>query len=185
MSTLDTIFGAMLIFFVVRGFFRGLFRELISIASIFLAFFLANKFYPKAAPFFDFVSKTESTRQMVTYIAIFLLTGLVVWIVSAAFKDKLKFKTHLGFDHLGGLVFGLIKGVILCTMLLLVLTTFILDPEFIRNSRLAPYFAKGSTKLAQMIPAEMRATLESSKIDLEELTTFVDEKREERQSRQP
>ena len=54
-------------------------------------------------------------------------------------------------------VFGVVRGVLLGSILLLVMVAFMIKPQAVQDSTLAPYVMLGAKVLSQAMPKELKA----------------------------
>jgi membrane protein required for colicin V production len=170
MSFLDIFFVVVLGFFLIRGIFRGLIQEISSIVGLILGFFLANKYYSLALPYLEKFISNDNWAQIASYVAIFLGVMGLVFILSIILKKLVKVVVLDWLDKIGGGVLGLIKACLICSITLLVLTSFLpAKTEFIRNSRLAPYVHKVSMAMGNFLPQELKQKFEKQTKSIQSL----------------
>lgn len=118
MTLFDYVVLFVLIASVVISTLRGLTREILSLASWVIAFFVANAFGAELAQTIPWGS--EPVRLMVAFIALFLGVHLLMWIVAMA-VDGLLTATGLKLLDMGlGSLFGLARGGVIILALMLV-----------------------------------------------------------------
>ena len=128
----DIVFIIIISAFSIYGLIRGFVKEIVSVISIVLGLYIALHWYGEAAQYFA-VLREQNLQNILGFIIVFigasLILSLIGKLVNLALKD-----INLGcIDHLLGLVFGFIKGVVVVCAILLVLVSF-LSPS---NKRLA------------------------------------------------
>jgi membrane protein required for colicin V production len=170
MNTLDIIFIIILGVLCMRGIFRGMVREIASILGLVLAFVLANAFHEQLLPYVQKFIETPGYAKAVAYLAIFFGTMFAVFILSTLLKQFLKLIMLGWLDRLGGGGLGLAKGLLLCSVILIVLTTF-LSPKasILSQSKVAPYIGMVNEAVAGFLPADMQEEFESKSSSLKEL----------------
>ncbi|MDR3203913.1 MAG: CvpA family protein [Deltaproteobacteria bacterium] len=130
MSALDIALTVILSYFLIRGVFRGLVKEVVGILGLFVAFWAASVYWQAGADQLKPVLDKESYRAVLSFIVIYMIVYFLVGLMSI-FVDKIvKITiTPLCSGLLGGIV-GLLKGVVLC-LILLAATTAFLKPDHI------------------------------------------------------
>ena len=177
MNYLDIIIAVVLFIFGWRGLRKGLIREVVALlafgAGIYGAMHFSDFTAAHLRDFLDIKPQYLNTVAFVlTFIVLVVLVNLIGRLVSKAVKSL-----NLGFfDRLGGLVFGVLKGVLLCSTFVLVLNnlqwTGIVKEEVRQGSYLyshvekaVPYIYKGFDLVKgyaqEMIPAGEEAASES------------------------
>lgn len=170
MNTLDIIFLIILGTLFIRGIFRGLMREIASILGLVLSFFLANTYHDQMLPYVQRFIETKGYAQTVSYLAIFFGTMICVFIVATLLKQFLKMIMLGWLDRVGGGGLGFFKGLLLCSIILLVLTTF-LSPKapLLKTSIVAPYINTVNQAIAQFLPEDMQDQFQSKSSSLKQL----------------
>jgi len=157
MNTLDIIFLAILGVMAIRGFFRGLIREIASILGLILGFFLANEFYMQGEEVVVRLLGSVEYASAVSYLTIFFGTIVVVFIVASLLRKLLKLVLLAWADCLGGGMLGSIKGGLLCSVILIVLTSFLRPgTPMLSESNVAPYIKEFSVTVVSFFPEEIR-----------------------------
>ncbi|MFQ5583297.1 MAG: CvpA family protein [Calditrichia bacterium] len=142
MDYVDLIFGAILAFFVIIGFSKGLFREIFGLAGI-LGGVIAGIIF--TGPLSDFfVNKAPAVPSVAIPIVCFTFIFILVFLLSRILANWLSSITraiHLGWLNklLGGIVGGL-KGGLILSLLLLLISVFPLEPT-IDSMRNKSYFS--------------------------------------------
>ena len=144
MNYLDIIIAIILFIFGWKGLRKGLIIEVVTLlafgAGIYGAMHFSDFTAAHLQDFSEINPKYLNTIAFVlTFIILVVLVNLIGKLVSKAIKSM-----NLGFfDKLGGFLFGIIKGVLLCNVLLMVLNNFqllgVVKPEAKEKSKLYPY----------------------------------------------
>ncbi len=170
MNTLDIIFCIILGTLCLRGTYRGMVREIASIFGLILAFFLANAFHDQLLPYVQQWIETPGYAKAATYLTIFFGTMIAVFLLSTLLKNFLKLIMLGWLDRLGGGAFGLAKGLLLCSVILLVLTAF-LSPKasILSESKVAPYIGTINEAVVDFLPQDMEQEFRSKSKSLKEI----------------
>ena len=157
MNPLDIIIIVILAFTLIRGIFRGLVKELSSIIGVLAGFYAAYSYYPLVADFLTRWISNSGYRNILAFLVIFCSILVIVGIVGLLIKYVLKIASLGWFDRTCGAIFGLVKGVLIVSVIILMLTTFLpKGAPFIRNSMLSPHVMVISEKMIKMVPPEMK-----------------------------
>lgn len=162
MNLLDIVLALIVGYCLIRGIFRGLIKELSSIVGVLGGFYAAYSYYPHLARHLDRWITNPGYLSILSFLVIFLLVFLLVSFAGVVIKYLMNI-AFLGWsDRIGGAVFGFAKALLITTVLLLVLTTFLPNnAAIIKESWVAHRMMRFSAYLAQVTPKEMKKSFTS------------------------
>lgn len=137
----DYIIIGIIAFSILVSLLRGFVREVMSLASWVVAFFVASYFYPYLAAYLTQIESAyvrNGTAIGILFILTLIVGGVVNYVIS-----QLVDKTGLsGTDRILGACFGLLRGVLIVAALLFFVDTFTnLDQsDWWKESKLIPHF---------------------------------------------
>lgn len=146
------------LFFCLRGYMRGLVREVGSLAAIILAFYCAGSYHTRLAPHLTGYISGNYTGTA-AYLILFTVTLLAVWFLALGVSGIVKVTTTQWADRFFGGAFGLAKGMLLTALLLFLVHLAAPHPDFLKGSVLVPVLRHVSTKFAQFIPPDIHEKL--------------------------
>lgn len=169
MNTLDILILVILAFTLVRGLFRGFVGEISSIVGLVIGFILANRHHDQLLPLVSSILPDPVIANLLSYALIFITGMVLVLIIAAVLRHLLKI-TLLGWlDRLAGGTMGLLKGGLVCILVVLLLTTFLTpQADILRTSRFAPYVNQFSSLLADLMPPKLRREFDEKSQPLRE-----------------
>jgi len=141
-----------MIFFIVKGVFRGFIREVASLSGIILGIWLANQFQPQVTTYLKPYLPATSYLPLISFAAIFIFILIVCNVLGWALKLFFS-KIFLGWlDKTLGAGLAVLKGVIL-TYLVIVLLTFFLPSStpLIAGSVLRPWIIESYRSVVGLI----------------------------------
>ena len=156
----DIAVVAVLMLSALFGLWRGLAVEVLSLLIWLAAFWLAFRFGQPVSTLFEDRIEPPSARYFIAFGVLFigaLLVGAVLtWLVA-----KLVQATGLtGTDRMLGLLFGLARGVVLVSVVVLLLGfTPIPQDDWWQRSRLLPTFERYALWLGSRLPDSVREHL--------------------------
>ena len=152
MNLLDVIIIAAMIFFIVRGIFRGFFREIASLAGIILGILLANQYQAQVTEFLKVYIPSGKYLPLVSFAVIFLIIFLACNFAGWALKAMSR-KAYLGWaDRTLGVGLAVLKGVIIAYLVIVLLTLFVPSKTpLIAKSRLAPLIITSYESMVGMV----------------------------------
>lgn len=123
MNGVDLILAFVLGLFGLRGFFRGLFREILSLAGFIAGFMLAVAFLQPAAAYVAGFWKMpplilKGLVFVILFFLVYFLFNLVGWLLHRS-ESLLFLKT---VNRAGGVAMGLVKGIAITALVIFFLT---------------------------------------------------------------
>jgi len=165
MNWADYCIAAALILSVLMGLWRGFIGEVLALACWVLAFWVAWMFGDKLAA--QFTAITLPSARLLAGYAICFVGVLIAGAIVSFLMRKLIAGTGLsGSDRMLGMVFGLVRGVAIVTLVVLALrfTALPRDPWW-RQSQLLPTFERGAMWLSAQLPPEVLQYLDLHAIE--------------------
>ncbi|MFN2381323.1 MAG: CvpA family protein [Guyparkeria sp.] len=156
MTMVDWILLAIVVVSTAIALVRGFVKEVISLLTWLAAFGIALAFSQAAAVFVPEAVDIPSARVAIAFVTLFIIVlilgGIINWAIS-----KLVESTGLsGTDRSVGMVFGLLRGVLIVAgLLLLGAFTALPQEEWWRTSTLIPHFQVVAEWLMAVLPADV------------------------------
>ena len=157
MNLFDLSIISILCLCLISGIFTGLIGELFSITGVLAGFFAASTHYTQVAKSLSYWMPDASKIKMWSFLSIFIGFLVVISILGKIIKTHIKIDFLKSVDRTFGAGFGIIKGVLIVSVLLLTLTAFLpKHVSFIKNSLLSPDFTFISEEMAMVVSKDMR-----------------------------
>jgi membrane protein required for colicin V production len=123
-AVIDVIFIALVLILTIRCALRGFIGELMSMASVVLGLLAALFFYKNGAVFIrdQFMPGIQIVPEILAFIILFLIVFIVIKILEGILKDIIERIRLGGADRFLGIIFGLVEGAIVISLILFVLT---------------------------------------------------------------
>jgi membrane protein required for colicin V production len=153
---LDWTLAGVVAISVLTAFSKGFTRELISLAAVLAGLVVAMVGYHRSAMWFEDLAHSHQVALGLGFLTLFLATLLLGGFISFLARKLIKTAGLQGFDRLLGAAFGLVRGVLVDSVLLMIFLAFAIKPEALQHSTLAPYVAKGARVLAVAMPSEVK-----------------------------
>lgn len=157
MNPFDIFIIIVLGYSVIRGLFRGLVKEVSSIIGVLGGFYAAYSYYPMVAKLLSGIVTEQSYLNILSFLIIFCGILIIISGLGVVIKYLLNV-TFLGWiDRICGVGFGLIKGVLIVTVIFIILTTFLSKgTPLIKKSILAPHVTWISEKMVAVVSDDMK-----------------------------
>lgn len=142
---------------ILIGILRGATREVLGIAAWIGAF--ATVFYglPFLRPIARQYIESHLIADLVIAIPLFILSLAVLILISRTIASKIKISILGGIDRSLGLIFGLLRGVILVCLLYIAMGFFYPPekiPDALKVAKSTPYLAQGALELKRFVPKD-------------------------------
>jgi len=125
MNVIDLIILGLITFFVIKGIFKGFFREISSLAGIIIGFLIGNHYHPYVTGFLKDHIPFEKFLPLISFLILFF-AALIVFNLFGILLHHLFKRLFIGwFDRTLGFGFALIKGIIVSYLLIVLLTFFL------------------------------------------------------------
>lgn len=161
MNGLDIFFLVIIVASTIFSLFRGLIKEVFSIISLIGGIIVGHLLYPKVAIFLMRFITSSFWANTTAFVVIFLIVCVLINLVGILLQKTLK-KLAIGWvDTIGGVVFGFIRGVLIVTILVILLTKFPLGNtrELITSSQIIPHLYLVVKILLSLLPAGFSSTI--------------------------
>ena len=147
MNYLDIIIAIVLFLFGFKGFRKGLIIEVVTLLAFGVGIYGAMHFSDFTAEHLqDFMEINPKYLNTVAFVLTFILLVVLVNIIGRLVSDAVKAMNLSFFNKLCGFVFGVAKGVLLCSIMVMVLNNFqligVVKSEVREQSKLYPYIEK-------------------------------------------
>ncbi len=163
---LDIALMVLLLVFVLRGLFRGLVREVMGLAGVLAAVLASAAYFHPLANFLRRVMDDASAWwDAVAFAAILALVFVLFVYLGAALARLIHRGPFSGLDRLLGAATGLVKGVLICYLLLNVLLMalpvgMLVNPgpesaNLVSRSWLAPHVVRAGRYLVDLVPSDL------------------------------
>ncbi len=167
MNWLDIVLLVILILTAIIGIFKGLVKQVIGLVAVIAGLVLASLYYEGAAGIFETFIKNRLLGNFLGFLLIFVIVliagGILGHLITKAMKGPLAIVNRL----FGG-IFGAVKGVLICGILVFALFTFRVAKPVLETSVLAPVCLGVTRAAINLIPADLRARFNTSYKEIRE-----------------
>ena len=167
MNWLDFVLLAIIAVSAVVGIFKGLVRQVIGLAAVVAGLILASFYYDRAAALFETFVKNELLSDFFGFLLVFILVlvagSLLGHLLTKAMKGPLAL-----VNRLFGAVFGFLKAVLICGIIVFALVSFEIARPALETSVLAPACLGVTRAVVNMIPQDLRAKFNASYKEIRE-----------------
>lgn len=147
------------------AYFRGLVREVLSLATWIGAALVTMYSFPHVQPYVrDFIS-VKIAADIVTGVALFVAALIVLTLLNHVISGRVKDSALGALDRGLGFLFGLARGALLITVAYIAATWFWDTSElspYIGKARATPYVQQGAALLRRIVPKEIQSDTKSA-----------------------
>ncbi len=119
MNFVDILIWAVLLYFLVKGFMKGLVKEACSLLGLLAGGWAAFKYHLHLAESLrPFIHLPQSVASVLSFFFIFIAMGLLFYLLGHLLTVVCKIMLLGGINRIGGILFGLLEGAFLLCMVL-------------------------------------------------------------------
>ncbi|MFO7861924.1 MAG: CvpA family protein [Desulfosalsimonas sp.] len=168
MNPFDMVIVVILSYCIIRGAFRGVIREVASIAAVLGGFYAAFMHHDALAPLLSGWIQNMHYLYITSFLVLFCAVFLAVTLAGVLIRTLLKLMLLGVIDRVLGSVFGALKAVIVISLLFFLLITFLPEggARMVRDSVVAPHINAIASGIARVIPQEAREAVDRRIRDL-------------------
>lgn len=157
MNLFDVLIFGIVNFCLIRGIFRGLIEEGVSLIGVILGFFSASYYYAEISEFLSYWISQNIYSMALGFFSVFLGIVILIKVLIPAIKYVLGLEFISGVDRSFGGAIGLTKGIIMSSILLIIFSTlFPKGTSIISDSQLSRHLKPFSEKLVLVAHREMK-----------------------------
>ena len=144
MNYLDIIVAVIVFLFALKGLRKGIIIEVVTLVAFAVGIYGAMHFSDFTAErLVEYIEVNPKYLNTIAFILTFIILVVVVNLIGRAVSNLVKAMNLSFFDRLGGFLFGAAKGVLLCSVMLMVLINMnwagFVKEEAKEESKLYPY----------------------------------------------
>lgn len=166
MNLLDMIVIGVVLLSGLFAFARGFVKEALSVAAWIGAGFAALYGLPYATPVAERFLPRGAVAEAAAGLAVFLVALIILSLATSSVARRVKESSLSAVDRTLGLVFGLVRGLVLVCIAYIALSWALppaaQQPTWIAEARTLPLLATGAERLRALVPAAYRARAEAT-----------------------
>ncbi|MBV9348239.1 MAG: CvpA family protein [Pseudolabrys sp.] len=161
-TLLDILLLAVMLISGLLAMIRGFMREILSIAAWGLAALATLYAYPRLLPIVKQYVNSDMVAAGITVVGVFLLTLLVVSIITVRISDMILDSRVGALDRTLGFLFGLGRGLIIVVVAFLFFAWLVPDrsqPEWVKSAKSKVVLQSTGQWLMSMLPDDPESTI--------------------------
>lgn len=156
LSILDWGIVFVLLISVLSAAAQGFFYELFALAGAVVGYLVAAWEYYRLAAWYMRYVNSAWVADIAGFLTVFLAFALLGGVVGRIARWAVHGVGLRWFDRVLGGLFGAIRGVAVCTVIVMALASFSPTSPYLQNSRIAPFLLVTGRALIWAAPAELR-----------------------------
>jgi len=162
MNWLDIAIVLIVAFFATTAFSAGLIRELVTLVSAVVGIVVAGLFYDDLTRDVLVFIDNKDTASIVAFLVLLGAIYLAGQLIAIMLKQVAAVLLLGWADHLGGALFGLLKGLVVVEVLLIAFVTFDVGlDDAIEDSGLASVFLDAASVLLIILPDDFERAVDA------------------------
>ncbi len=155
MNWIDVILVSILVLTSILGVVKGLVKQAFGLLAVIIGLILALGFYSQVSRLFLRFISNEVLAHFLGFLTIFLLVLCLGWISSYSLSKFIKGPLKLLNNILGGGL-GLLKGILICGVVVFALLVFPVSKKALKESVLSPVCLQMTKAVISLIPRELK-----------------------------
>lgn len=169
----DIVIVIVLIISGLLAYFRGLVREVLSLATWIGAALVAGYGFSYVQPYVREIIAIKAVADIVTGIALFVAALVVLTLLNHVISGRVKDSALGALDRGLGFLFGLLRGALIICVAYIAATWFWKPDElapYIGEAQAMPYVKRGADLLRRVVPKDIQFETESAAEDARRTT---------------
>ena len=135
----DVMLLVILVLFLLRGVMNGILAEFSGLLGMVGGLWYASYAYKDVAPYLANLLRNPAWRDLAAYGLVFVSVLLAVALLAHGVSKVLSLTVLASLDKGLGAVLGLLRGMVVCSVSLVLLRHFLPDVDFFKNSLITPW----------------------------------------------
>ncbi len=155
LNWLDIILIAILVITSILGIIKGLVKQVFGLLAVIIGLILALGFYSQVSWLYLRLVSREVLAHFLGFLTIFLAVLCLGWVSSYLLSKFIKGPLKLLNNVLGGGL-GLLKGILICGIVVFALLVFPISKKALKESQLSPVCLQMTKAIISLIPRELK-----------------------------
>lgn len=156
MNGLDWLIVAVLVLSIALAMAQGFWMEIFSLAGAMVGYLLAAWEYPRVAAWFLPYVKADWVANVAGFLTVFFSVLLLAGFAGRLLRWMFAEAGLRWFDRMLGAAFGLLRGGVIATVVVMALASFSPSSPSLSGSHLAPYLLVAGQGASWVAPAALR-----------------------------
>lgn len=167
LNWVDAVLLIILIAAAIAGIFEGFAKQVFGLLSVIVALILAVRFYRQVSWFYLRFLSQENLAQLIGFLTVFF----IVVCLGAAFShlaSKLIRGPLKPLNRILGGCLGLLKGILICAVVVFALLVFPMNKKAVKKSRVSPFCLFMTRAVVSLVPKDLKERFREAYRELRE-----------------
>jgi len=155
-SVLDWAILLIVVLSVLEAASQGFLYELFSFLGVVVGYLAAAWEYPRLAAWYMRYTNSQWAADIAGFLTIFVVVAVLAGVLGRIARWAMSGIGLRWFDRLLGALFGVLRGVLVSTVIVMALASFSPTSSYLQDSRVAPFMLVTGRTLIWAAPAELR-----------------------------
>jgi membrane protein required for colicin V production len=155
MNWIDVILISILALTTILGVVKGLVKQIFGLLAVIIGLILALGFYSQVSSLYLRFISNEVLAHFLGFLTIFLIVLCLGWVSSYTLSKFIKGPLRFLNNILGGGL-GLLKGILICGVVVFALLVFPISKRALKESALSPVCLQMTRAIISLIPKELK-----------------------------
>lgn len=163
MNGLDITFLIILSVSAIMGLWKGITRGIFSLIAVVAGIVVSSRYYCIVSISMHNYIKSSLWSNILSFIIIFIIISLIISLIGILVKRLMGTLTLSWIDHLGGLIFGIIRGIVISGVIVIIMKKFPIgeSKDLLVKSLLCPYVLQSTKIIYYLLPKEFYYTFKN------------------------
>lgn len=157
LSFLDWGILLIVVLSVLEAAAQGFFYELFAFSGVIVGYLVAAWEYPRLASWYMRYVNSQWVADIAGFLTIFAAIALLSGVIGRIARLAVSGVGLRWFDRVLGALFGVLRGAVVATIIVMALAAFSPTSGYLQNSRVAPFMLVTGRGLIWAAPADLRA----------------------------
>lgn len=157
LSNYDIVFLCIMVLSAIIALFRGGITELLSLSTWSIALFIMRHYQAQLDQLIPQIVSSEMLKGLVRYVIAFIGVAIIITIIKVILHRFVKNFGLSGLNYSIGFLFGLVRGIIICALIIVLLQILHFDnKQEWRHSILSPLLIPAVEYIVDAVPQQVK-----------------------------
>lgn len=157
LSNYDIVFLCIMVLSAVIALFRGGITELLSLSTWFIALFIMRHYQLQLDQLIPQIVSNEMLKGLIRYVIAFVGVAIIITVIKIILHRFVKNFGLSGLNYSIGFLFGLLRGIIICALIIVLLQVLHFDnKQEWKHSIMSPLLVPAVEYIVDAVPDQVK-----------------------------